>query len=210
MEQNHNPLSRLFRVIIRVLCLSNLKPGIEAGLQPLISLQGYFIGNPFTYGHNCRNEQIPFAHRMALISDEYFEQAKVSCNGEYLSPDPSNAQCNYVLRLINECIENVHKPHILEPECESVASVPNDFGRGKQLLEDDSINPLLLPSEQDRPRCRVVMIGLFSGVQDHIYALSGIWANDPTVQDALHTRKGAGHLPPEYNPKECFAMAILK
>ncbi|KAL2491274.1 serine carboxypeptidase-like 18 [Abeliophyllum distichum] len=26
MEQNHNPLSRLFRVIIRVLCLSNLKP----------------------------------------------------------------------------------------------------------------------------------------------------------------------------------------
>ncbi|KAL2491275.1 Serine carboxypeptidase-like 17 [Abeliophyllum distichum] len=114
---------------------------------------------------------------MALISDEYFELAKVSCKGEYLNPDPSNAQCNYALRLINECIENIHKPHVLEPECESVASVPNDFGRGKQLLEYDSIN--LLPSEQDGPRCR-----------DHIYALSGIWANDPTVQDALHTRKG--------------------
>jgi len=41
--------------------------------NPPINLQGYVLGNPltdFVYDYNSR---IPFAHGMALISDELFE-----------------------------------------------------------------------------------------------------------------------------------------
>lgn len=74
------------------------------------------------------NEKIPYAHRMALISDKqfmvrksdkdwskynfenksfivecyYFQQARTTCHGEYVNTDPNNVQCLYALHLINE------------------------------------------------------------------------------------------------------------
>ncbi|KAG8368497.1 hypothetical protein BUALT_Bualt15G0051800 [Buddleja alternifolia] len=72
--------------------------GNEAGVQPRISLQGYVVGNSRTNGKKDDNEKIPYAHRMALISDEYFEQAKSNCRGDYVSPDPSNVQCLFALQ----------------------------------------------------------------------------------------------------------------
>ena len=35
--------------------------------------QGYILGNPVTIRNSNTNFQIPYAHRMALISDELFE-----------------------------------------------------------------------------------------------------------------------------------------
>ncbi|XP_022861347.1 serine carboxypeptidase-like 2 isoform X5 [Olea europaea var. sylvestris] len=76
--------------------------GNEAGLRPRMSLQGYIIGNGLTDPNIDYNERIPIAHRLALISDEYFELAKVSCGGKYDNPDPNNVQCLLALQPIKE------------------------------------------------------------------------------------------------------------
>ncbi|KAG8368498.1 hypothetical protein BUALT_Bualt15G0051900 [Buddleja alternifolia] len=59
--------------IIPMLALEIAESGNEAGLQPRMSLQGYVVGNPVTDENKDKNERIPYAHRMALISDEYYE-----------------------------------------------------------------------------------------------------------------------------------------
>ena len=35
--------------------------------------RGYIVGNPVTYEDQDNNERIPYAHRVALISDKQFE-----------------------------------------------------------------------------------------------------------------------------------------
>ncbi|CAI9786736.1 unnamed protein product [Fraxinus pennsylvanica] len=55
--------------------------GNEARLQPRMSFQGYIIGNGLTDPNIDFNARIPYVHRMALISDEYFE------NQDYTIPE---------------------------------------------------------------------------------------------------------------------------
>ncbi|XP_012572932.1 serine carboxypeptidase-like 13 [Cicer arietinum] len=51
--------------------VQEISNGNEKGLQPLINLQGYLLGNPMTT-RNEKNDQIPYAHGMGLISDELY------------------------------------------------------------------------------------------------------------------------------------------
>ncbi|CAA2995904.1 serine carboxypeptidase-like 18 [Olea europaea subsp. europaea] len=154
--------------------------GNEAGLQPPLSLQGYIVGSGLTDPDIDYNERVPYAHRVALISDEYFERAKVSCNEKYVNHDPKNEQCHLALQAIEECVNQLNLGHILEPRCKFLMPKPDDFGWDHTFLEDNSVDHLLLPtSKEDRLWCRT-----------ENYAKSYFWANDPTVQEALHIRKG--------------------
>ncbi|XP_022846112.1 serine carboxypeptidase-like 7 isoform X2 [Olea europaea var. sylvestris] len=164
--------------LVPMVALEILK-GNEAGFHPRIFLQGYIIGNGVTDPNIDYNERIPYAHRMALIPDEYFESAKISCDGKYYNPDPKNLQCLYALRPIQESIKNVNGGHILEPKCKIIAPKPDELGWDQTLVEDDSIDHLFLPSKIDGLWCR-----------PQTYATSYIWANDPIVQEALHIKKG--------------------
>ncbi|XP_022850554.1 serine carboxypeptidase-like 17 isoform X9 [Olea europaea var. sylvestris] len=76
--------------------------GNETGLQPQMSFQGYIIGNGLTDSNIDFNARIPYVHRMALISDEYFESAKINCDGKYYNRDPNNLQCTYALQRIQK------------------------------------------------------------------------------------------------------------
>ncbi|PIN11140.1 Serine carboxypeptidases (lysosomal cathepsin A) [Handroanthus impetiginosus] len=144
--------------------------GNEAGLQPRMLLQGYTVGNPVNDVKMDINERIPYFHRMALISDEYFELAKSNCNGEYVNPDPNNYKCLYALQLVKKCTERLNEWHILEPKC--------DLLSGQLFVREDPVDILFL-SKQERPWCR-----------NYNYVLAYIWANNETVQEALHIRKG--------------------
>ncbi|KAK4437971.1 Serine carboxypeptidase-like 18 [Sesamum alatum] len=205
--------------------------GNEAGLEPRMLLQGYIVGNSRTDGNQDDNQKLPYAHRMALVSDEYFELAKSSCNGEYVNPDPDNIACLYALRLVNECTSHLSEVHILEPKCKFMSPRPNVSRPGQLFLEDDPVDLLSL-SKQEQPWCR-----------NYNYVPSYVWANNETVQEALQIRQGtitdwercngslsydedvesvfkhhqllsekgfqalgAGHTAPEYKPKQCFVM----
>ncbi|KAI3445875.1 hypothetical protein Pfo_002540 [Paulownia fortunei] len=151
--------------------------GNEVGLQPRMLLQGYIVGNSRTDENKDDNEKIPYAHRMALVSDEYFELAKSSCLGEYVNPDPNNVQCIYALHLVKECTYLVNNAHILEPKCKFISPKPNDFHWGRPFLEEDPVDLIFL-CKQEEPLCR-----------NYNYVSSYVWANNETVQEALHIRK---------------------
>uniref|UniRef100_M4DEG6 Carboxypeptidase n=1 Tax=Brassica campestris TaxID=3711 RepID=M4DEG6_BRACM len=61
--------------------------------EPQINLQGYVLGNPVTNFDIDNNTRIPFAHGMALISDELYESMKKRCGGNYFNVDPQNTEC---------------------------------------------------------------------------------------------------------------------
>ncbi|XP_074291751.1 serine carboxypeptidase-like 3 isoform X3 [Silene latifolia] len=65
----------------------------EEGMQPILNLKGYLLGNPATDRSIDGNTQVAFAHGMGLISDEFFESIKTSCNGVYHNIDPNNHKC---------------------------------------------------------------------------------------------------------------------
>lgn len=110
--------------------------GNEAGLQPWMNLQGYLIGNALTDGDRDGDERVAYAHRMGIISDEYYELAKSSCNGKYANPDPKNIQCAYALRLFKECTQKLCKKHILEPMCKLSSPRPEDIKWGQAIIEE--------------------------------------------------------------------------
>ncbi|KAL8491137.1 hypothetical protein ACS0TY_022970 [Phlomoides rotata] len=154
--------------------VSEILKSNEAGAEPQMSLQGYLIGNPTTDYLKEMNERIPYAHRMGLISSEYYESAKNSCFGEYVRPDPDNVECFRALERIYPCLNDISDEHVLDT-CWSIENF-----RGA-LLEDDEdqfdfFN--ILPSS------KTICTG---GVKN---IMANVWANNPRVQDALHVRKG--------------------
>ncbi|KAF9626075.1 hypothetical protein IFM89_030743 [Coptis chinensis] len=59
-------------IVIPVI-VEELINGIEAGKEPQFNFKGYFLGNPLTSPYLENDAQIPFAHRMGLISEELYE-----------------------------------------------------------------------------------------------------------------------------------------
>ncbi|KAK4401739.1 Serine carboxypeptidase-like 18 [Sesamum angolense] len=104
--------------------------------------------------------------------------ANSSCDGEYVNPDPKNIQCLYALHLVKECTSHISENHILEPKCKFMSPRPN-VSRPVQLsLEDDPVDLLSL-SKEEQLWCR-----------NYDYVTSYVWANNETVQEALHIKKG--------------------
>ncbi|XP_059455196.1 serine carboxypeptidase-like 18 [Corylus avellana] len=80
--------------------------GNEAGSVPMINLKGYVIGGAVTDSFTDTNAKIPYAHRLTLISDQLYESAKTSCNGNYVNVDSDNYQCSSDLDAIDKVSKN--------------------------------------------------------------------------------------------------------
>ncbi|XP_023642300.1 serine carboxypeptidase-like 7 isoform X3 [Capsella rubella] len=117
--------------------------------KPPINLQGYVLGNPSTESDTDKNYRIPYAHGMALISDELYESMKRICKGEYINVDPRNTKCLKLVEEYEKCTDRINKPLILTPDCEETS-----------------------------PDC-----------YDYRGLLTTYWANDESVQRALHVNK---------------------
>ncbi|KAL1288928.1 hypothetical protein AAHE18_20G019900 [Arachis hypogaea] len=73
--------------------VQEISQGNEEGVQPWINLQGYLLGNPVTT-RTEKNYKIPFAHGMALISDELYNSLQKNCKGDYINIDTENVLCS--------------------------------------------------------------------------------------------------------------------
>ncbi|BFG42097.1 hypothetical protein CerSpe_283710 [Prunus speciosa] len=150
--------------------------GNEVGHEPPLNLKGYVLGNPLTEPTYDFNSRIKFAHRMALISDTLYESTKTNCKGEYVQVDPSNAPCVENLQEVTECTQKIYYNQILEPRCSTMSPNPQIFKWDQNF---DGENFLDVLHHSTKPWCR-----------NYNYPLSFIWANDKTVQNALHVREG--------------------
>ncbi|EOA30599.1 hypothetical protein CARUB_v10013730mg [Capsella rubella] len=89
--------------------------------KPPINLKGYVLGNPVTEYEIEQNHRIPYAHGMALISDELYESMKRICKGEYINVDPRNAECLKLVEEYQKCIGRINLPLIITPLCEKTS-----------------------------------------------------------------------------------------
>ncbi|GLT77648.1 hypothetical protein SLA2020_492150 [Shorea laevis] len=153
--------------------------GNEVGHYPPLNLKGYILGNPYTYGVNDLNSRVPFAYRKALLPRPFYESIKRNCKGKYVYPDPNNPKCVHDAKVFGEWTKDINLVQILEPKCEyEVHPKPNitTFDRRNLIRFRDSHPSTAKPSKR---WCR-----------DDNYVFSYIWANDKTVQRALHIREG--------------------
>ncbi|KAG2322491.1 hypothetical protein Bca52824_015704 [Brassica carinata] len=99
--------------------VQEISKGIYQGYKPTINLQGYLLGNPVTEFELDWNSRIPFAHEMALISDELYESLKRICKGKYVNVDPGNTECLKHIEEYNKYTKTVNPFLISQPACET-------------------------------------------------------------------------------------------
>ncbi|GMQ01147.1 hypothetical protein CsSME_00047889 [Camellia sinensis var. sinensis] len=152
--------------------------GNKEKAKPYMNIKGYLVGCPGTDSVIDGNSRVDFAHRMALISDEIYENAKRSCNENYINVDPANTACITAMGAIQKCLKDLSDKDILKPKCD-LSSQDHPEGPDRRFLKEGSSEFLLSPSTFPKPWCTTLKL-----------THNSIWANDDGVQEALHVRKG--------------------
>ncbi|KAH7510633.1 hypothetical protein FEM48_ZijujUnG0105800 [Ziziphus jujuba var. spinosa] len=91
-----------FSGIVVPITVQEINNGNEVGVEPLMNLKGYMLGNPLTDEHVDHNSKVEFSYRKALISDQLYESAKINCKGEYINIDIENALCRKDIEIFHE------------------------------------------------------------------------------------------------------------
>ncbi|KAH7689856.1 Peptidase S10 serine carboxypeptidase protein [Dioscorea alata] len=154
-----------------------ISQGIESGAQPLLNLKGYLLGNPFTGEVIDMNARVPYAHNMGIISDEIYKSTTLSCEGEDYG-NPTKALCAKKLQVVKKYFDEINMDHILEPKCPQASPKQKNLSGERRFLKDGH-NMFTVPPDVPPLKCR-----------SYGYYLSGIWANDDVVRDALRIQKG--------------------
>ncbi|CAL5396758.1 unnamed protein product [Camellia sinensis] len=82
------------------LLVQTILDGLDEGLEPLMGLQGYLLGNPVTDSYIDDNSRIPYVHRVNLISDELYESERSNdmfCD-DIFGESPAGVRKTVVLR----------------------------------------------------------------------------------------------------------------
>ncbi|CAL5370845.1 unnamed protein product [Camellia sinensis] len=106
------------------------------------------------------------------------KETKITCNANYYDVDPNQAECFESLQKIANLIHDINKNDILEPKC-TWASPDQNGETDRRSLEQQSGNLILSPSKIPEMWCH-----------NFNYALSYIWANDESVQQAWYITEG--------------------
>ncbi|KAJ0011151.1 hypothetical protein Pint_33644 [Pistacia integerrima] len=119
-----------------------------------MNLKGYIMGIPHTDSIVDENSKIIFAHRMALISDELFQELKTSCKGNYHNADVPNTRCVAALQTYKNCIKDIYRSDILEPKCTYASPHMNQAEMPHRSLQENPTNFILSPPRIPELWCR--------------------------------------------------------
>ncbi|CAL5331786.1 unnamed protein product [Camellia sinensis] len=106
------------------------------------------------------------------------KETKITCSANYYDVDPNQAECFESLQKIANLIHDINKNDILEPKC-TWASPDQNGETDRRSLEQQSGNFILSPPKIPEMWCH-----------NFNFALSYIWANDESVQQALYVTEG--------------------
>ncbi|PIM98942.1 Serine carboxypeptidases (lysosomal cathepsin A) [Handroanthus impetiginosus] len=172
-----------FSGIIVPLVVIEVYNGVEARNKPLLNMKGYVLGNPHMSQYIDINRRIPYAHRMGLLSDRLYQathSSKENCRGNYMNVDSENILCRSDLERINQCLTKVNLEQILERWCESLWKGKQDVLSWNIIPTYGRENPVnYLRSVVSLTKCRFAL-----------YIHFHTWANNKSVQKALHIHKG--------------------
>ncbi|KAK4415227.1 Serine carboxypeptidase-like 18 [Sesamum alatum] len=151
------------------LIVNEVYKGPEAGDKPTLNMKGYALGNPVTDIYQDINERVPYAHGMA----------KANCHGNYKNVDSTNTLCVNDIEKINQCLDKIYQPHILEPYCDEALWAPKTrdiMSLYASSVDETTINFIQpVVARKKKEWCR----------EDNAF-LSHSWANDEAVQKALN------------------------
>ncbi|XP_061368073.1 serine carboxypeptidase-like 17 [Gastrolobium bilobum] len=146
--------------------------GYKAGNLPLLNIQGFVLASPSIDSYQDINTRVQYAHQRTLVSNELYESIKASCNGDYISLNPNNANCMSDYEAYSESVRYINMFQIMQPSC-----IKGSHKNQRRLFEN------LETIHQSTFRC-----------QEEENALVELWANDPNVQKNLNVREGTkGH-----------------
>ncbi|KAL7244098.1 hypothetical protein ACSBR1_016350 [Camellia fascicularis] len=83
--------------------------GNKDGVKPFMNLKVHTLDLMYGLIVIDENSKVVFAHRMALISDEIYENAKKGCNETYVNIDPANTACIVALGNIKTVKDMIHQ-----------------------------------------------------------------------------------------------------
>ncbi|XVF41484.1 hypothetical protein PTKIN_Ptkin01aG0283300 [Pterospermum kingtungense] len=179
---------------------SEVVKGIKAGAKPRINFKGYMVGNGVTASDFDGNALLPFAHGMALISDDIFKEVEAACGGNYSNPSPS---CDESFEKVYAALSGLNIYDILEPcyhdpdgqqDSKGNTSLPVSFQQlgvterplavrkrmfGRAWPYRASVKDGIVPLWPELAERK-------SGVPCVNDELATIWLNDAAVRTALH------------------------
>ncbi|CAA7033557.1 unnamed protein product [Microthlaspi erraticum] len=97
-------------------------------------IQEIFEGDPVTYIGFDVNYRIPFAHGMALISDELYVALRTKCRGNYVNVDPSDAECLKLVADYTKLISGINMDSVITPKCGKLSASPDCFSYAYLLM----------------------------------------------------------------------------
>ncbi|KAL6191825.1 hypothetical protein ACLB2K_038214 [Fragaria x ananassa] len=168
-----------FSGLIVPMIVQKIVDGNENGSVPLMNIKGYLLQNPVTDSVIDGNAIIPYVHRQTLVSDQLYEAAKTSCNGEYVNVNSSNAACIADIEAIDQLIKDINYVNILEPDCSTSLPRSKKISTARRYLKELYKGLLSSPTNGPALWCR-----------EYNYMLLYIWANTKAVRDALGVRTG--------------------
>ncbi|KAK0570689.1 hypothetical protein LWI29_005054 [Acer saccharum] len=171
--------------------------GNQIGLEPFMNLKGYMLGNPKTDSFIDPNSLVPFAHRLTLISTELYNSLKEYCGGDYVNINASNTECVTAMNTYSEMVLQINTMNVLEPYCQ--VAKPKKI-EGRRSLAD--LDPA------DIPLTELKKGGAF-WCRDYNYVLSGVWANDRRVREALQVRENTTGVWKRCNATLAYTKTVL-
>nr|CAB3459646.1 unnamed protein product [Digitaria exilis] len=171
--------------------------GIHEGVKPAINFKGYMVGNGVCDTAFDGNALVPFAHGMALISEEIYKEANTACQGNYWNG--SSADCEEALSKVDTAVEELNIYDILEPCYHGTnvnkSRVPQSFkdlgATSKPLPVRTRMTgrawPLRAPVRDGRvPSWQELAVSAPSGVPCMSDVVATAWLNNDNVRSAIH------------------------